>query len=132
MDRTKILTDKIAELENLMKPLKDELHEIIHSREEEIKAKIKRCYAGKDKFNEDELIFSAVDRCACGAGLAYPDGIGMHGNWSCSDILLGYAVPGEKMHNLPYPFAFFSIKSDTQPSANGQSTRRKADTSISN
>ena len=73
-------------------------------------------------FTEAELCFAAYDRCACGAGLAYPNKSGMHGRWDCSAILKGEAAHGTT-HSGPYPFAFYSIKSEGQPSANGATTR---------
>lgn len=80
----------------------------------------------------DRMVWAAYDRCPCGAGLAYDpaDKGGVHGAWDCSDILLGKATPkdepGSVQHTGRLPFAFYEIKSDTQPSANGASTRVKA------
>lgn len=74
-----------------------------------------------------ELIYAAGARCPCGAGLAYAKGIGAHGYWDCSDILTGRAVPkgqdGAKQHCDHYPFVFYEIKSERQPSAGGATTR---------
>lgn len=40
----------------------------------------------------DQLRFSAIERCTCGAGLAYPPGYGEEPEaraWTCSRVLLG-------------------------------------------
>ncbi len=95
-------------------------------------------------FTDDQLTYSAHTRCACGAGLAYPknptvrqikEWLGpkhpftMWDYWDCSDILKGTAMqkgqPGSKTHSDKYPFAFYEIKSENQPSANGATTRQK-------
>lgn len=85
------------------------------------------------QLSEDDLVYAAHGRCPCGAGLAYVPG-GDHdsgkpivGYWDCSDILLGRAVPsgqpGAKQHTGQLPFAFYEIKSERQPSAQGATTR---------
>lgn len=73
-------------------------------------------------FNLEELRFAARQRCVCGAGLAYPKNSSMHGSWYCSAILQAKAELGTT-HSPPYPFAFYEIKSEDQPSANGATTR---------
>ncbi|HVZ89614.1 MAG TPA: hypothetical protein VHG72_21815 [Polyangia bacterium] len=71
----------------------------------------------------DDLKWAAIARCVCRAGLAYPKFIGdPHGHWICSAVLLGSGAPDSE-HDKPKPFAFWSIKSDDQPSANGATTR---------
>jgi hypothetical protein len=79
-------------------------------------------------FTDDELVYAARDRCECGAGLAYPIKTGMHGSWECSDILtlraLQKAEEGSVMHTAPLPFAFYSIKSEKNPSVGGATTRK--------
>lgn len=92
-------------------------------------------------FTDDQLRYAASSRCECGAGLAYPKDptvrqvkewmsdspFNYWDHWDCSDILTGRAVPkgqeGSKMHSGKYPFAFYEIKSENQPSANGATTR---------
>lgn len=74
------------------------------------------------------LRFSATARCECGAGLAYDvDLRDPFGSWECADILRGLAVPkgqeGAKVHSPPFPFSFYEIKSEDQPSAMGATTR---------
>ena len=123
MTREEEIINQIKELESKKKPLELELRELYKKSEEEIKAKIVRCTQLKDRFNADELIFAAYNRCACGAGMAYPKGIGIHGHWDCSAILLGEADV-RVQHTGQLPFVFYEIKSEEQPSANGSTTRK--------
>jgi len=55
---------------------------------------------GHGDFRIDELRYSRTARCPCGAALAYPRDIGMHGSWYCSAILRGVAGEG-KTHTRP-------------------------------
>lgn len=72
---------------------------------------------------ESDLVYSAGARCRCGAGLAYPLGIGPGGHWSCSNVLLRRVdVPAD--HD-EYSFVFYEIKSESQPSVRGLTTRPK-------
>ena len=125
------LIKQIAALEEQKKPLEKQLREIYDKEAEDVEVKIKRCHAGKDKFELDELRFAATSRCECGAGMAYPKNVGVRGSWDCSDILLGRAIhtgqEGAKIHSGELPFAFYEIKSEDQPSANGQTTRPNVD-----
>lgn len=78
---------------------------------------------------EKRLVFAAYTRCPCGAGMAYdPTKFPKQSYWDCSDIILGKAVPkgqpGWVTHEGQLPFAFYEIKSEDQPSANGATTRR--------
>jgi hypothetical protein len=89
-------------------------------------------------YSDEELIYSAGARCDCGAGLAYPKKVKENDKshepfvyasyWDCSDILTGRAIPkGEKgsvKHSDRFPFSFYSIKSENQPSAYGATTRQ--------
>ena len=87
-------------------------------------------------FTDDELIYAATSRCKCGAGLAYaptdenPD-LPYRGPsaWDCSDILTGRAArigePGHVQHTDALPFAFYEIKAEGQPSAQGATTRER-------
>ncbi len=90
-------------------------------------------------FTDKELRYSAYAKCNCGAGLAYPtspsqeqinlwepDGVfAMWSYWDCSDILTGRADKEAKtMHTGKLPFAFYEIKSENQPSADGATTRK--------
>lgn len=76
-------------------------------------------------FTPAELTYSAGARCVCGAGLAYPDGVGIHGSWICSAILTGTAEPGST-HDEGKPFAFWKVDSENQRSAGGATTRPEA------
>lgn len=78
--------------------------------------------SGTNHFTVYELSFSAFATCKCGAGLAYPDGIGMRGAWYCSAFLMGTDKKPEIKHEV-FPFAFYEIKSESQPSADGWTTR---------
>jgi len=73
-------------------------------------------------FTDDDLMYSAYDLCPCGHGLAYPKDCGFGHYWDCSAILKGIADSKVK-HTGQLPFAFYSIKSEIQPSANGSTTR---------
>lgn len=82
----------------------------------------------------DRIVYAAYSRCPCGAGLAYDptarDGdspfVGtLGGYWDCSAIILGTADRTVK-HTDRLPFAFYEVKSEGQPSANGATTRPKA------
>lgn len=85
---------------------------------------------GRPKVYKDaKLVYAATVRCPCGAGLAYPKGIGPDGCWDCSDILTGRAIPkdeeGSVQHTARLPFAFYEVKGENQPSARGATTRPK-------
>lgn len=71
------------------------------------------------------LVFSARERCECGAGLAYE----RRANplvWDCSAILLGDALleAGERgvAHHRP-PCGYFDVVSERSPIARGATTR---------
>lgn len=75
-------------------------------------------------YKPEEIRYSAHARCEhtdCGAGLAYPLMAPPSGRWDCARYLLGNGP-----EHTSYPFAFYSIKSETQPSADGATTRPKA------
>jgi len=73
-------------------------------------------------FTEDELVFAAFNRCPCGYGLAYPKNCGMHHYWDCAGILLG-KEDKTVTHTDQLPFSMYSVKSELQPSVQGQTTR---------
>jgi len=75
-------------------------------------------------FQPEELLYAAASRCPCGAGLAYPKEMGIHGWWDCSAILTRTA-DGLVEHTAKLPFAFYEIKSEDQPSSMGATTRPK-------
>lgn len=70
---------------------------------------------------EKDLIYAAFARCPCGAGLAYKPGT-HPGYWDCADILLEREKK-DVQHTDRLPFTFYEIKSERQPSANGETTR---------
>lgn len=125
MSTKKELQDKIKNLDDQKKPLEKELQKIYESEEKEVNDRIELCLQNKGKFELDELRFAAFSRCECGAGLAYPKNIGIHGSWYCSAILLGDVDAIKIMHSAPLPFTFYEVKSEDQPSANGATTRPK-------
>ncbi len=74
-------------------------------------------------FSDSDLIYSAGARCdKCGAGLAYPKDCGPWHQWTCSNVLKGIGT--DNGHGA-YPFSFYEIKSENQPSAQGNTTRPK-------
>jgi hypothetical protein len=78
---------------------------------------------GDKPYTADELTWAAATRCPCGHGMAYVTECGSQRFWDCSAILTGVADQNIT-HGAQAPFAFYSIKSDDQPSANGASTRK--------
>jgi hypothetical protein len=81
-------------------------------------------YKGTGSFTDDELTYAAYARCLCGEGMAYPKKGAPNGYWDCSAILKGTARQDIK-HEVKLPFAFWSVKSENQPSAGGATTRPK-------
>ena len=114
----KIKRSELEVLENKLKSITD-------SEEKNVRDRISKAERGQGDFKLDELVFSAGARCHCGAGLCYPKDIGVNGAWFCSDILLGRALIHENdvQHDRPMFFALYEIKSENQPSANGNTTR---------
>lgn len=88
------------------------------------KARLSALAEGPDRnVTVDDLVWAASARCRCGAGYVYPRCLhDPHGHWYCSASLLGTATAGST-HDCAKPFAFWNIKSDEQPSANGATTR---------
>lgn len=80
-------------------------------------------------YTDNELRYAAYARCQCGAGLAYVKNHDLRevNSWDCSDILTARAIPsgqpGSVVHDGPFPFFCYEIKSEDQPSANGATTR---------
>ena len=74
------------------------------------------------------LVFSAKERCECGAGLAY-DRRAATPIWDCSAILLGDAllVAGERgVVGHRTPCSFYEIVSERNRAADGLTTRPSA------
>ncbi len=74
----------------------------------------------------NRLVYSAKERCECGAGFAYDRRSLSKAHWDCSAILLGDAllVEGERgacAHSMPCEY--FDLVSERQPAAMGATTR---------
>lgn len=70
-------------------------------------------------FFPDGLVYSARARCRCGRGLCYREHDAADA-WECAAVVLD----GDNPHNHEaFPFAFYEIKSEIQPSAAGATTR---------
>lgn len=80
---------------------------------------------GSRKFTNEELVYTAIGRCVCEHGLAYPKNSSPRGNWICGALLLSGERSKDVLqnHSPAYPFPMYSIKSEQQPSANGATTR---------
>lgn len=100
----------------------ERFNEAVREEAEATAERIKKAELGNGDFTVYELTYASSCRCACGVGMAYPENIGMHGAWYCSDILQGRADRNVE-HTAPYPFMYYSIKSESQPSQNGLTTR---------
>lgn len=100
----------------------DRFHEAARIEASSVAQRVKQADLGLGDFTLYELLFAAQFRCVCGAGMAYPNDIGIRGAWYCSAILLGQASPGSE-HTPPYPFAFYEVKSECQSSVRGATTR---------
>lgn len=101
---------------------RDEAEKLINEyhkeKTEQFEARLK---SGKP-FTDDELVYSAVDLCPCGHGIAYPKECSPHHYWDCSAILKGIADT-KVQHTDRLPFAFYEVKSEDQPITNGRTTR---------
>lgn len=110
-------------LEEQLIPINDKLLNIYKKESLEIDERIDKAFKGYGNFKDTELRYSAIKRCVCGAGLAYPKNkIDLHGSWYCSNILLGKADKSVQ-HDKGFPFAFYEIKSENESSAHNQTTR---------
>lgn len=69
-------------------------------------------------FTDDELVYSAINLCPCGHGLAYPKDCGGDHYWDCSAILKGIADK-EAEHCAQLPFMMTKIKSENNPLPGG-------------
>lgn len=71
-------------------------------------------------------MYAAYARCKqCNAGLAYVPL--KHDAWYCSAVIKGEVWDDPKYQHDCFPFVFWEIKSEMQPSANGNTTRPKKD-----
>ena len=96
-------------------------------------------YDASKAYTDGDLVYAAFARCKCGAGMAYLKNIGGRGFWACSAQLTHRAKEDEREvlfgrelfsaddpqlpHSFGLSFAFWEIKSEQQPSANGATTR---------
>lgn len=88
---------------------------------EDFQARWKRFEEQGEFFKDEDLNYAATARCEkCGAGLAYPKNADMRHQWTCSNVLKGIGT--DKGHSA-FPFMFYEIKSEGQPSAQGATTR---------
>lgn len=74
------------------------------------------------------LVFSAKERCECGAGLAY-NRRASQPVWDCSAILLGDALleAGERgVANHRLPCSYYEVVSERNRAADGETTRPAA------
>lgn len=122
LDALLIELDKAEANDSGQRAALDRFHEAARNEAELVAQRLKRADAGAGDFTVYDLLFAAQFRCVCGAGMAYPDGIGIQGAWYCSSILLGQAAPGTE-HTPAHPFAFYEIKSEGQSSQRGATTR---------
>lgn len=84
-----------------------------------------------NQLRPDDLLYAAYSRCPCGAGIATRRNAKTlaEQRWDCSAILLGEAIPSGQPDSVQHcgemPYAFYEIKSENQPSAQGATTRPK-------
>jgi hypothetical protein len=92
-------------------------------RHEDFDSRWERFNKRQEYFTDDDLTYAAGARCdLCQAGLAHPKDCGVNHQWTCSNVLKGIGT--DKGHQA-FPFAFYEIKSENQPSAQGHTTRPK-------
>ncbi len=100
------------------------MNEYCRQKSEDFNSRWERFVKNNEFFTDDDLVYSAWARCdKCKAGLAHPKDCGAFHQWTCSNVLKGIGT--DEGHGC-YPFAFYSIKSEGQPSAQGATTRPKA------
>jgi hypothetical protein len=70
------------------------------------------------------FIFSARSRCKCGAPIAYQEGAALDGAWKCWSVMEAERK-NETLDGVhdEFPFAFYSVISESSPRADGASTR---------
>lgn len=111
------------QIRRLIREAEQELGRRADARSAALHNRVKDADAGRGDLKEHELIYSAYHRCSCGAGLAYPEGIGpKRGAWDCAEILKGKANT-KVLHTTKLPFSFFDVRSERDPKAKGRTTR---------
>lgn len=89
----------------------DESQKIINQYFRESQERFQERMKNNPVFNDDELHYSRVSRCPCGAGLAYPKKCGPNHYWDCSSILKGVAST-DVQHTDRLPFSFWNVKGE--------------------
>lgn len=88
---------------------------------DDFEARWERFNKHHEYFTDEDLTYAAGARCdKCKAGLAHPKNCSGFHQWTCSAVLKG--IGDDKGHSA-FPFAFYEIKSEGQPSAYGSTTR---------
>lgn len=120
-----MITEEQYKLAVYQKEQADKTINLYHrQKDSNFKEKWENFEKGQFFFKDEDLIYSAGARCSkCNSGLAYPKDCGMNHQWTCSSVLKGI---GTDTGHEAFPFAFYSIKSESQPSAGGQTTRPKS------
>lgn len=100
------------------------INEFHRQQDDSANARWERFDKNHEAYTDEELIYSATSRCEkCKSGLAYPKNCPSNARqWTCSSVLKNIGT--DKGHGA-YPFSFYEIKSENQPSAQGQTTRPK-------
>lgn len=99
------------------------INEYGRQKHNDFEARWKRFETKCEYFTDADLVYSAFTRCKkCSAGVAYPKECGGFHQWTCSNVLKGV---GTANGHEAFPFQFYEIKSENQPSANGATTRPK-------
>jgi len=86
------------------------------NRAREAERKVDARLVGGPGFTPAELVYASHTRCRCGAGMAYPKGIGGRGMWQCSSVLerspSERAAKGRDLHTEAMPFVFWSVHAE--------------------
>jgi len=122
LDALLIELDKAEANDSGQRAALDRFYEAVRTEAKKCSQRLEQAERGAGDFTLYDLTFAASFRCVCGAGMAYPDGIGMHGAWYCSSVLRGQAAQGTT-HTPAHSFMFYEVKSETQPSQAGMTTR---------
>lgn len=111
--------------DSITKPFDARIEEIKAERDKAVKEW--RAKGASSTF-ADGLLFAATNRCQCGKGLCYKEGDGdaTENCWVCIEA---YKANLKGSQSFPYkehtclPFFMYEVKSETQPSADGATTR---------
>lgn len=111
LDKLILELDKAEAADSGQNAARSRFLEAARSEAEACAQRLSNANVGAGDFTLYEILFAAQFRCVCGAGMAYPDSIGIHGAWYCSAILLGQAASGTE-HTPSHPFSFYEVKSE--------------------